>query len=128
MTLNEQARDRYGRPLRGDLESAVPNIAERTDISTHEAWSQAIDFVMRDFPFHAHETFEQRWRCCPEAERTCWKALAQWAAALTQRARENPTGAKANAGKSLANLNAADLIPEPVDEEHVRGSLAELLR
>lgn len=125
--MSDQPRDRYGRPLRGSVESAVPGIPERTEISNEEAWAQAMDYLNADLPFHAHETFEQRWRCCPDDERTLWQALAQWAAALTQLARGNPKGARANAQKSLANLDDAAALPTSVDEGRVRASLAELL-
>lgn len=125
--MTEQARDRYGRPLRTSFELAVPGIQERTEISSEEVWIQALDYLQEDRPFHAHESFEQRWRCCPSEERQAWQALAQWGAALTQLARGNPAGAKANAQKSLANLDAAPLIPTPVDSGMVRASLAVLL-
>lgn len=127
INAGESPRDRYGRPLRGTGQSAVPGIRERMEISSDEAWTQALDYIETDLPFHAHESFEQRWRCCPPEERQAWQALAQWGAALTQLARGNPTGAKANAQKSLANLDEAPLIPLPVDSGVVRASLAVLL-
>ncbi|MDO8733201.1 MAG: DUF309 domain-containing protein [Actinomycetota bacterium] len=125
--MSEQPRDKYGRPLRGSIQSAVPGIPERTEISSEEAWSQAMDYVNADLPFHAHESFEQRWRCCPDEERAVWQALAQWAAALTQLARGNRKGATANAQKSLAKLDDAASVPTSVDMGRVRASLAELL-
>lgn len=125
--MTEQARDRYGRPLRASFELAVPGIQNRTEISSEEAWTQAIDYLHKDRPFHAHESFEQRWHCCPPEERQAWQALAQWGAALTQLARGNPAGAKANAQKSLANLDTAPLIPMPIESGVVRASLAVLL-
>ena len=126
--MTDQPRDRYGRPLRGHFEPAFPGIPERALISSPEAWSQALEYLQRDLPFHAHETFEQRWRCCPEQEQGCWQALAQWCAALTQLARGNPAGARANAGKALANLESAAQVPTPIDVMLVRESLTELLR
>ena len=87
-----------------------------------------MDYLAADLPFHAHETFEQRWHCCPEDEREAWQALAQWAAALTQAARGNPKGARANAEKSVDRLDGALAIPSPVDEGLVRASLDSLLR
>ena len=105
----------------------MPGIPDRTEISSEEAWTQALGYLQADRPFHAHESFEQRWRCCPSEERPAWQALAQWGAALTQLARGNPAGAKANAQKSLANLDAAPVIPMPVDSRVVRASLAVLL-
>jgi len=125
--MSDQPRDRYGRPLRGTFDSAVPGIPDRAEISSEEAWSQALEYLRLDLPFHAHETFEQRWRCCATQEREIWQALAQWAAALTQLARGNSNGAKANAQKSLAKLNDAAAIPTIVDVREVRTSLAALL-
>ncbi|MDO9486520.1 MAG: DUF309 domain-containing protein [Actinomycetota bacterium] len=125
--MSDQPRDRYGRPLRGSLDHAVEGIPECEDISSSQAWAQALDYLARDLPFHAHESFEQRWRCCPPEERLAWQALAQWGAAVTQLARGNPKGAKANAQKSLASLDSAPLIPAPVDAQAVRAALAELL-
>lgn len=125
--MNDQPRDRYGRPLRDCVDSAVPGIPDRAEISSDEAWLQALEYLQHDLPFHAHETFEQRWRCCAAQERATWQALAQWAAALTQLARGNRKGAKANAQKSLANLNEAAVIPTIVDVGAVRSSLTALL-
>jgi len=126
--MSEQPRDRYGRPLRGSFEQAVDGVPPRSQISSPDAWSEAMAHLAMDRPFHAHEVFEQRWRCCPDGERAIWKALAQWAAALTQLARGNARGASANAGKAQVNLEDADIIPEPVDLTRVRRSLAELLQ
>lgn len=125
--MTNQPRDKYGRPLRGSLTTAVPGIPERKEISSKEAWQQALAYIDADRPFHAHECFEQRWRCCPADQRPAWQALAQWGAALTQLARGNPKGAQANAQKSLARLDEATVIPTPVDERAVRSSLAQLL-
>ena len=125
--MTEQPRDRYGRPLRGSLEGAVDPIPERSEISSAQAWAQALDCLADDLPFHAHETFEQRWRCCPAQERQAWQGLAQWGAALTQLARGNPAGARANARKALLNLEEAAVVPAPVDLALVRAGLAELL-
>ncbi len=125
--MTDQPRDRYGRPLRGPREHAVDGIPVRENISSAQAWVEALDYLARDLPFHAHESFEQRWRCCPQNERLAWQALAQWGAAATQLARGNPKGAKANAQKSLASLDSAPLIPAPVDAQAVRAALAELL-
>ena len=126
--MTEQARDRYGRPLRESGKQAFPGIPERTEISSQEAWDQALTYLEQDLPFHAHETFEQRWRCCPDDEREIWQALAQWGAALTQLARGNRIGARANADKALARLSSAPEIPTPVEVRVVSESLAALVR
>lgn len=77
-------------------------------------------------PFHAHEVLEQRWRCCPPQERQAWRALAQWAAALTHHARGNPIGSARVADRALAGLDDCPDIPEPVDANLVRTSLVRL--
>lgn len=121
-------RDRYGRPLAPDAPTAqiTPPAPERENITSAEAWGEAINYLNVDLPFHAHEVFEQRWRCCPPAERDCWRALAQWGAALTHLARGNPKGTRdvaLRAGELLGNCT----IIAPVDREFVLDSLARLI-
>ena len=103
----DRPRDRYGRPLPPDADASliVPSVPERTFISGSDAWEQAQDYLARDLPFHAHEVFEQRWRCCPEDERDFWQALAQWGAALTHAARGNPAGARTVAARAEHTLH-----------------------
>lgn len=81
-------------------------------------------YLERDMPFHAHETFELRWRCCPEAERALWKALARWAAAVTHIERGNPEGASSIARETMAELVQAD--PGPLSRAEIDGVLASL--
>ncbi len=126
--MSEQARDRYGRPLRGSLEQAFPGVVERDQISNAEAWSIGNEYLAQDLPFHAHEVFEQRWKCCPENERAAWQALAQWAAALTHLARGNSQGLKALAQRAQANLEACSFVPPEIDLARVLESLAGLMK
>jgi hypothetical protein len=125
----ERARDRYGRPLRhdGDPSRIVPGVPERDVITGEQAWTEALDYLSQDLPFHAHEVFEQRWRCAPEDERACWQALAQWGAALTHRARGNTRGAQRVAERALHGLQQATGVPEIVDVQRVSESCADLL-
>lgn len=76
-------------------------------------------------PFHAHETFETRWRCCPESERALWKALARWVAALTHVERGNAKGAQSIARETAAELVHID--PAPLTRVEIDGVLASLV-
>ena len=125
--MNERQRDRYGRPLKDSSKDAYPSVPDRGSISSGEAWSQALEYLESDLPFHAHEVFEQRWRSCPKHERLAWQALAQWAAALTHQARGNSKGAKAVAHRAKENLKACETLPVEIDETHVLDSLDQLL-
>jgi hypothetical protein len=124
--VNDQPRDRYGRPLRGALGAAFPGVPDRDSMSSAEAWSLGNDYLEQDLPFHAHEIFEQRWRCCPENERAAWQALAQWAAALTHLARGNKQGLEALAQRAQVNLEACSYVPPEIDSALVLESLAGL--
>lgn len=124
--MNEQPRDRYGRPLRESLDAVFPGVPERTQISNAEAWSLANEYFAQDLPFHAHEVFEQRWRCCPQNEREAWQALAQWAAALTHLARGNVKGLKALVQRAQVNLEACSYVPKEVDTSTVFESMKNL--
>ena len=126
--MSEQARDRYGRPLRGSLDNAFPGIPERDEISNAEAWSIGMGYLAQDLPFHAHEVFEQRWRCCPENERLAWQAIAQWAAALTLQARGNKRGIVALAKRAQVNLEACSYVPTEIDSALVLESLSGLIK
>ncbi len=83
-----------------------------------------MSYLERDMPFHAHETFELRWRCCPESERALWKSLARWAAAITHIERGNPEGAASIARETLNDLALLD--PAPLAQENIDGVLASL--
>jgi len=111
------SRDRYGRPLRMpyDPADAVPEVPERVEISGQAAWDEAMAYLTDDLPFHTHEVFEQRWRCCPEDERALWRGLAQWGAARTHLARGNLLGAQRVAQRALHTIASASTPPNYVD-------------
>lgn len=90
--VTERPRDRLGRPLPWDAEG-YPGVTLREVISTDETIAEAGDYLQRGLPFHAHEVFEMRWRCCPDDERPLWRGLAQAAAGATHGARGNVVGA-----------------------------------
>ncbi len=126
---SERPRDRLGRPLDSGDPRAFPTVPERDVISGVQAWDEAVDYLQRDLPFHAHEVFEQRWKCAPEAEREVWRALAQWGAALTQQARGNAVGQKRLAMRArelLLHANESGVIPKEIDISFVLDSLAQL--
>jgi hypothetical protein len=120
-----RARDRLGRPVSANSPDAVPGIIERDEIDSATAWQEAGSYLERDLPFHAHETFELRWRCCPENERPLWRALARWAAAITHIERGNAKGASSIARETMAEL--APLDPAPLTRTEIDGVLASLL-
>lgn len=103
---------------------AVPGITHRDEIDSATAWHEAIGYLERDLPFHAHETFELRWRCCPEGERALWKSLARWTAAITHIERGNAEGASSIARETMAELAQVD--PSPLAREAIDGVLASL--
>ena len=136
----DRPRDRYGRPLPSDADPSLafpsltqPPTGESTLVTGADTWARALALLSDDLPFHAHEVFEQRWRCCPTAERDLWRALAPWAAALTHRARGNPIGARRLAERAAAGLEtsallyAPDATPTEADLSAVRASLADLV-
>ena len=120
-----RARDRLGRPVDTDSPDAVPGIVERDEIDSATAWQEAMSYLDRDLPFHAHETFELRWRCCPGNERPLWRALARWAAAITHIERGNAEGASSIARETMGDLHQID--PSPLTRENLDGVLASLL-
>ena len=120
-----RARDRLGRPVNSDSPDAVPGIVERDEIDSATAWQEATSYLEHDLPFHAHEIFEMRWRCCPENERALWRALARWAAAITHIERGNTQGASSIARETMAELTQAN--PAPLTREDIDGVLASLL-
>jgi hypothetical protein len=104
MASAPRPRDRLGRPLPADSPGAFAGVPDRAEIDTVTALAEAATYLRDDLPFHAHEVFEQRWRCAPATERPLWRALAQWAAGLTHAARGNATGARALLVRSAASL------------------------
>lgn len=123
--MAERPRDRLGRPVAPGSPDAEPGVPARDCIDADTAWHEALGYLDAGRPFHAHEVFEQRWRCCPAEERPLWRGLAQWGAALTHRARGNAVGAASVAARARTTL--ADAQPAtPVDLAFVRASLDEL--
>lgn len=126
---SERPRDRLGRPLDPGDPRAYPTVRERDHIDEIDAWNEGIAFIQQGLPFHAHEVFEQRWKCCPPEHREAWRALAQWGAALTQHARGNQTGRRRLAERARGGLEAAlrdGSVPSVVDLRYVLGSLSQL--
>lgn len=126
---SDRPRDRLGRPLDPGDPRRFPDVPERTEISATDAWNEARKYFNEGLPFHAHEVFEQRWKCCPEVERDAWQGLAQWGAALTQQARGNVTGQRRIASRARDRLVMArelGTIPEVIDVDLVLESLAQL--
>jgi hypothetical protein len=124
----DRPRDRYGRPLRAGADplTAYPGVPTRSFVSAVDAWHEGLAFLAVDLPFHAHEVFEQRWKCAPASERDAWRSLAQWGAALTHSARGNVVGAQRLAVRASEGLMAATLV-DPIDPEVVESSLQRLL-
>jgi uncharacterized protein len=108
-----------------DASLIVASVPECTHISSAKAWAEASKYLKEDLPFHAHEVFEQRWRSCPPQERDCWRALAQWGAALTHLARGNAKGSREVARRAQELFNDCKVIT-PVDSDFVNDSLAQL--
>jgi hypothetical protein len=125
----ERPRDALGRPLPEDADPTliVPGIPDVAELSDDLVWLLALDYLQRELPFHAHEVFEMRWRTATPADRDAWRALAQWGAALTHRARKNRAGAIALSERTLATLSAAPHIPGCIDMGRVESSCREIL-
>ena len=129
LSVSSRPRDRLGRPIDPADPRAFPSVPERYDISGPEAWREAIKYLDDGLPFHAHEVFEQRWKCCPVGERSTWQALAQWGAALTQQARGNVIGQQRIAARARERLDSSidrGEVPQYVDAARVRASLSQL--
>jgi uncharacterized protein len=99
----------------------VAAVPERELVSAGQAVAEAEAHLAAGRPFHAHEVLEQRWRCCPDAERDLWRGLAQWAAALTHAARGNDRGARAVAHRAARTLQAwpGTAVGVPIDLQDV---------
>ncbi|GAA0933527.1 hypothetical protein GCM10009560_39800 [Nonomuraea longicatena] len=61
--------------------------------SGEQALADARRYLADGLPFNAHEVFEGRWKCAPEAERELWQGLAQICVGLTHLQRGNGRGA-----------------------------------
>lgn len=103
----ERPRDRLGRPLPWGA-SGFPGVQQRVTITSTEAALEALEYLARGLPFHAHEVLEMRWRCCPESERPLWRGLAQAAAGQTHDARGNSVGAERLVARGVASIEEYD--------------------
>ena len=124
----ERPRDALGRPLPADadVELVAEPVIDISGLSDVQVWSTAITYLDRGLPFHAHEVFEQRWRTCDDRDRSAWRALAQWGAALTHAARGNPEGARRLAARCRETLDAAPHVPAGIDTDRVIASCARI--
>jgi len=125
----ERPRDSLGRPLAEDADPAlaVPGVPVRSTLTDAQAWDEGLRYLADGMPFHAHEVFEMRWRLAPAASRNAWRALAQWGAALTHRARGNAIGSSRLAARALETLAEAESVPPAIDVALVRASCARLI-
>ncbi|MBI1352219.1 MAG: DUF309 domain-containing protein [Actinomycetales bacterium] len=120
----ERNRDHLGRPLPVGEPSTAPPVPGIEGLSDREFWGLGVRLLADGLPFHAHEVFEERWRSCPAEHRVAWRALAQWAAAITHDERGNGVGAQRLAVRALATLDAADTLPDGVNWGLVRSDCA----
>jgi len=98
-------RDRYGRPVQaGSSAAATPELRSLSSIV--EAFDRGIELFDRRRFFEAHECFEFIWRASPADERSFWKGLTQYAAALCHCQRDNTRGALALMARASAYLVA----------------------
>ncbi|GAA0375036.1 hypothetical protein Acor_67620 [Acrocarpospora corrugata] len=96
-------RDQYGRPLPRGAQG-TPRVPDDYAPSAEEAIREAALLLAADRPFHAHEVFEGRWKCCPPEERDLWQGLAQICVGLTHLQRDNPRGAAALLERGRARI------------------------
>jgi hypothetical protein len=125
----DRPRDSLGRPLSDDADPmlVVPGVPVRSTLTDSQAWDEGLHYLADGMPFHAHEVFEMRWRLSPAASRAAWRALAQWGAALTHRARGNAVGSSRLAARALETLDSAESVPPVIDVALVRTSCARLI-
>ncbi|WP_062430940.1 DUF309 domain-containing protein [Herbidospora daliensis] len=90
---NARPRDAYGRPLPHGAEG-VDRVPDDYAPTAEQAVADGVEMLRLDRPFHAHEIFEGRWKCCPPEERDLWQGLAQICVGLTHLQRGNPRGAE----------------------------------
>lgn len=116
--MGDRPRDRLGRPVPRGSADGVEGVPDRTAVDARTAVAEAVDYLERGLPFHAHEVLEQRWRCAPAEERGLWRALAQAGAAVTHQLRGNEIGARRLVDRANAGLVQGGLRPltdsEPV--------------
>ncbi|GIH25987.1 hypothetical protein Aph01nite_42970 [Acrocarpospora phusangensis] len=102
---NARPRDEFGRPLPRGAQG-VPRVPDDYAPSAAEAIAEAALLLDAGRPFHAHEVFEGRWKCCPQAERELWQGLAQICVGLTHLQRDNPRGATALLERGRARIRS----------------------
>ena len=122
--MSERPRDRLGRPLPAGSDNLAPPLPDIVGLDDSAVWALVAQCIDDGLPFTAHEISEERWRTCPPEYRTAWRALAQWGAALTHRARGNVVGAQRLALRTLLTLDGAAAVPSAVDLDRVRASCA----
>lgn len=111
---NARPRDAYGRPLPHGAEG-VERVPDDYAPTAEQAIADGSEMLRLDRPFHAHEIFEGRWKCCPPAERELWQGLAQICVGLTHLQRGNARGAQTLLERGAGRLASIDGRPYGID-------------
>ncbi len=111
---NARPRDAYGRPLPHGAEG-VERVPDDYAPTAEQAIADGVEMLRLDRPFHAHEIFEGRWKCCPPAERELWQGLAQICVGLTHLQRGNDRGAEALLERGAGRLASIGDRPYGID-------------
>ncbi|GAB1819280.1 DUF309 domain-containing protein [Herbidospora sp. RD11066] len=111
---NARPRDAYGRPLPHGAEG-VPRVPDDYAPTAEQALTDGVEMLHLDRPFHAHEIFEGRWKCCPAPERELWQGLAQICVGLTHLQRGNAKGAETLLERGAGRLSAVEGRPYGID-------------
>ncbi|MER7500691.1 DUF309 domain-containing protein [Nonomuraea pusilla] len=102
---NARPRDAFGRPLPYGSDG-MPRVPDDYAPTTEQALADARRFLGEGLPFNAHEVFEGRWKCAPEAERDLWQGLAQICVGLTHLQRGNGRGAVTLLARGAAKVQS----------------------
>jgi len=89
---NSRARDALGRPLPRGVPGVV-GVPEDITLTPDESLAEAQRLLDAGRAFAAHEVLEAAWKAAPDAERECWRGLAQLAVGVTHTQRGNAVGA-----------------------------------
>jgi hypothetical protein len=90
----------------------VQRVDEDVVLPPEESLAEAQRLIDGDFPFHAHEVLEARWKASDADERSLWQGLAQLAVGLTHAQRGNAVGAPSLLRRGAERLAAyADVTP-----------------